>query len=235
MGRSVEFGGERLLYHHYSGDVSATSPRALGLPKVLATDGDRLFLRPWKGLDALWERPLTPLAWSAPDTGPLSAGTWTIEANGVRGRSTLGGAACIAATGARDLDIEVRLRIVSGERAGVALGLDASRASGLLVLLDAARNRVTLGHFGAGMYGPVLDRTFDVVHRPIERERSYRLRVLARDRYAEVFLDDEVLFSTITGHIRPGGDLACVVDSAEALFQVERAHAIRPLSAERNV
>ena len=230
VARSVEFGGDRIVYHHYTGLIDSGSDRAMGLPKVLASESDRLFLTPCPGLRELWHREIQSLSWYTTGVGPLSGGTWRLDVVPVRGDCAVGGTVCIAEAGAGDLDIELRLRIRRGARAGVAVRLDGDGGRGLLAMLDARRDEVTIGRIqrGAGS-GPYLDDVLDRVHMPVHTGADYSLRLLARDRYAELFVDDELLFSTIGGGVGQGTCIGCVVDEADAEFAVERAHELRPM------
>lgn len=231
VARSVEFGGKRVVYHHYNGTLDANSHRAMGLPKVLASDGDRLYVKAWSGLEELWLRPLLLDDWQAPEDGPLSSGQWQVTSGRIHGRCERGGAACIATAVARDIDVELTVTIEQGARAGIAVGLDDHHGTGLLVLLDALRDRVTIGWFAkGGGAGPYLDETMDTLYQLTETGRDYHLRLIARDRYAELYLDGELVFSTITGRASAGGGIACVVDEAEAQFSWKRAHEIKPMA-----
>lgn len=230
VARSVEIGGERIVYHHFTGSIDTGSDRAMGLPKVLAVDGDRLLLNPWPGLRGLWHRPIQSFPWQTRGSGPLAGGAWGLGTEAVRGSCAVGGTVCIAETGAADIDLELRLCIREGARAGVAVRLDGDGGRGLLAMLDARRDEVTLGRFRReGGSGPYLDDVFDRVHMQVCRDRQYAIRLIVRDRYAELFVDDELLFSTIVGRVGQGTCIGCVADEANAEFSVERAHELRPM------
>lgn len=229
VARSVMWKGERLIYHHYCGSMDTATSRALGLPKRLCRDGGRLVLRPWSGLSRLWTRSLLPVTWTPPLTGICAGGEWLPDSPGLRGRCDAGAAAAFGCLGTADLDMDIRIRLEAGERAGLAVGGAADGRGALLVCLDAKHNEVTLGEFRYGVFGPSCDRVLDTACRPVRHGVEYRIRLVIRDRYAEVFLDECLIFSTIKGNLGTGDYAALVVDSAIGYFRVERIHAIMPM------
>ena len=62
-----------------------------------------------------------------------------------------------------------------------------------------------------------------------QRERDAE-REAARERFAELFIDDRLVFSTMVGVAAEWGTIACIVDQGHARFEIHRAHQIRPLS-----
>lgn len=218
VARSVLWHGERLAYHHYTGSGEIGSARAFGLPKVVETAGDRLVLRPWRGLAKL-HRPACLSAWKAPDSGPFSSGTWRTAGDTVTGFCPQGAAACFAHSDAANLDLSGELRQEGAERAGIGIG-DA------LLLLDAKRNQITLSEFRAGTFGPLLDPPLDRVRRPVG---NHDLRILRRDRYIEVFLDRELVFSTVWKGTGDKARIAFVVEGGGASFRPAACHALEPM------
>lgn len=230
VARSADWRGERLVYYHHSGNMEPDSDRAFGLPKVLAADGDRLLLRPWPGLEGLWEDELPLDRWAAPEQGCLSGGAWRRAGARVRGACATAGAACLVEAEAKDIDLEVTVTIKSGDRAGVALTAEDRSVWTPTVLLDARRNEITIGRMDHAYAGPRLDPFIDRCFTPVHTARPYRLRLLARDRYAEVFVDDVLVFCvTVGAGALRGNGFACVVDNAEADFDLIRAHRLRPM------
>ncbi len=219
VARSVLWRGERLAYHHYTGSGESGSARALGLPKVVETAGDRLVLRPWRGLDAL-HVPARLSAWEAPATGPFSSGSWKTEQETVAGFCSQGAAATFASTSAADLDLSGELRLEGAERAGVAVG-------SALILLDAKRKQVSLSELRAGTFGPQLDPALDLVRRPVG---NHHLRLLKRDRYLEVFLDGELVFSSVWKETGSQGRIAFVVEGGGATFRPTACHGLEPMA-----
>ena len=227
VARAVEHDGRMLAYYHFHGN-----PRAWAIPKVLASEGDRLYLKPWDGQDRLRTRQLTPCDWRQSVTGNVPAGRWLTEGERVDGACALGGAAWHADVGARDVDIQVLVNIGRGKRAGVLFALADDGSHGLCVLLDAARGEATIGHYRCGHVAPTpdLEAVIDRVARPVHARQDYRLRILKRGKFAELFVGGELVFSTTTGHEGTGGRLGFVVDSGEGRFQLLRAHEIEPLA-----
>jgi hypothetical protein len=227
VARSVEWRGERLVYHHYAG-----KPTSAGLPKTLVAEDGTLKLAPWDGLRGLWLREAAPGGWASHSFGAAEPGSWSVSGRRIEGACEYGAAALIADAGAPDLDLEATVAIISGRRAGLAVGLAADRDSpGYCCLLDAEKGCVTVGHFERWPHGsgPRLDGVLDRVLHPVERGRPYRLRLLYRDRYLELFLEDRLLFSTVLPQVRRGGAVACVLESGSARFAFERLHLIEPM------
>ncbi len=228
VARTVPWGGERLVYHHFAGALPAA-----GLPKVLRAEEERLFLAPWSGVQALWTAEADPGPWGSFPFGPAVPGTWEAGERSVRGECAWGADALLADAGAPDIDLEAEVTLLRGRRAGLAVGLRMDAESpGTAVLLDAERGEITVGGLERWPHacGPVLDGILDRVSRPVERGRAYRLRLLRRGRYLEFFVDGRLVFSTVLPDRPAGGALACVVESGSAEFRFSRLHAVEPLA-----
>jgi len=225
VARSVIFGGERLVYHHYTGSGEADSPRALGLPKVLETAGNRLVLRPWRGLAAI-HREISIGNWTAPTAGPFSSGTWATDGTLWTGRCPHGAAIATAPASTSDLDVTYDIHLRDAERAGIGVAGDRDGQSAALVLLDAKRGQIALCELRPGAFGPVLDPPLDLAHRSLQADATCRLRILKRSRYLEVFLDDELVFSTIWARPSAGQNLVAVVEGGSAAVQLQAAHGL---------
>ncbi len=225
VARTIEYRGQRLVYHHYHGAV-----RAEGLPKTLACNRDALHLAPWEGVDALRTKRVMPRRWRELSIGGVSAGEWQVEGPVLTGRCAAGASLLIADVQADDVDLEASVTIEDGRRAGLAFGIDAKSHKGLFCQLDAECGEITLGllNHGTGVYGPNLNTILDTVHRPVERRRRYRLRLLRRERFAELFVEGRLVFSTVVGEAE-GGAIACFVDSGRARIEIHQVHRLRPL------
>lgn len=230
VARSIEYRGERLVYHHYTGPFAAGTPRALGLPKVLEHREDRLLLRPWASLSSIWRGEMPATDWQPLTAEPWAHGSWHVAPPQIEGECAESVAACRGELEMVDLDLEVALRISGGERAGLILGTGAETARGVCVLLDALRDEVTIGHPRTVTYGIILDATLDRHLCEINTGVVYDLRVLRRDCYAEVFLQDELIFSSIVGPAGEGQPWLCVVlDRCAAQFEFGRISSLEPM------
>ncbi len=227
VARTVPYRGERLVYHHYAG-----KPTTAALPKVLVAEGGTLRLAPWDGLKGLRLRAARTGPWRTYPFGPAAAGRWQVEGGEIRGECPYGADALIADAEAPDIDLEAVVTLQSGRRAGIAVGLKPDRESaGFVCMLDAARGEMTVGRLErwAHAAGPYLDALIDVVRHPVRHGRPYRLRLLRRNRYLELFVDERLLFSSVLPEPRGGGAIACVLESAAARFEIVRAYALEPL------
>lgn len=226
VARTVAHKDQRLTYHHFAGD-----PPAFGLPKALVRDGARLRLAPWEGLSALrtGEARLEP--WESYTRGPGVPGVWRIVNRVVYGECGWGAAAAVSRPGAPDIDLTIGVLIEEGEFAGVAVGLDADAREGVLFGMDALRNEITVRRFHgwAPACGPDLSRILDTVRRDVRRGMPYKLRIIRRDRFAELYIDDRWVFSTVLDGPAQGGGVACVVETATARFRILEAYALEPL------
>jgi len=228
VARSVLWQGERLVYHHYNGSGEAGSARALGLPKVLDAVGNRLVLRPWSGLAAI-QRPATQSEWQAPQTGPLSSGTWETTGSEVVGHCEQGAAVCVATVNTADLDITCEIHLLGAERAGIGVGGSTNGLGAAVVLLDPKRHQVSLNELRAGTFGPVLDPPLDAARCLFCADGAHRLRILKRNRYLEVFLDEELVFSTVWRDTDADRHLVAAVDGGRAMFRPTAIHALEPM------
>ena len=210
--------------------ISAGSPRALGLPKLREREGDRLALRPWPRLSAIHVGAVSLSDWRPVAMEPWERGSWEIPPAGLVGSATGGVTACRARLEAADVDIEMSLRMIDAERAGVVLGMEEAATGGVCVLLDASRGQMIVGRTTPAAYGIVLDDVFDRCLRPVTTGIDYALRILRRDRYTEVYLDDELVFSTVTQPAAEiGPRLAALVDSGRAQFTFGRVTELEPM------
>jgi hypothetical protein len=229
VARSVPFGGERLVYHHYTGSGEADSPRALGLPKKLDVVGDRLVLRPWQGLDAI-RQPVEIGGWQAASRGPFSSGDWTVDGEFQVGHCAHGAATCVAPMETGDAEVCCEVRLQGAERAGIGLSGANEGQGAAAVLLDVRRREVALSEIRAGTFGPVLDPPLDAARRAVSADGLHHLRVLGRGRYVEAFVNDELVFSTVWPRDRAGRNLVLVVEGGRAAFRIGKVHALAAMT-----
>jgi hypothetical protein len=227
VARVVPFKEQHLVYHHY-----ASNPTAMGLPKQLVADGDTLALAPWEGLRGIW-LPAEREPWQNYTFGAAQAGAWTVEGERVIGDCAYGSDAMIADFQAPAIDLEATVTLQRGRRAGIAVGMKPDRASsGFACLLDAGAGEITLGRFERWEHanGLRLDARIDTVKRRIQRNRPYRLRILRRGSFLELFVDDRLVFSSLLPEAPIGTAAACVLESAKAEFVLDRANALEPMA-----
>lgn len=228
VGRVVVHKGQHIVYHHY-----ASNPTAMGLPKRLVAEGETLALAPWDGLRGIWARPAQREAWQSTTFGSVTAGQWKAEGEKVTGECKYGADAFLADAHAPDIDLEATVILRRGRRAGIGVGMKPDKNSGGLVcLLDAEAGQITLSRFERWEHGngPRLDARIEEVRRRIQRNRAYRLRLLRRGKFLELFVDDRLVFSSLVPDAPVGGAIACVLESAAAEFTFERIHVLEPMA-----
>ncbi|MFP3904607.1 MAG: hypothetical protein ACLFWB_10240 [Armatimonadota bacterium] len=197
---------------------------------MLDRAGDRLVLRPWSGLSKIWRSEISGIAPCPMEDEPWARGTWEFTPSRIAGECSRGVCACRVDVETTDLDLEVTVCILQGERAGLVLGRGEELAKTVCVVLDARRNEVTIGHLRPAPYGILLDDTLDRYFRTIETGVPYTVRLLRRDRYAEVFIDEELVFSTIVGIPTEGRPwMGAVLEASKAQLDVRRATALEPM------
>jgi beta-fructofuranosidase len=228
VGRVVVHNGQHLVYHHY-----ASNPTAMGLPKRLVAEGDRLALAPWDGLSGLWQHQVMPKDWAAYTFGNAQAGRWNLGHEVVKGVCEYGSDVLLADVNAPEIDVDAMVHIRSGRRAGIGVSVTPDRkSSGLVCLLDADAGEITLSGMERWEHacGLRLDARIDTVKFPVQRNRPYRLRILRRSRFLELFVEGRLIFSSVVPDLPAGGALACVLESADAAFLIDRAHALEPMA-----
>jgi len=227
VARTVEYHGQRVVYHHYAGN-----PPAFGWPKVLQADGDQLYLTVWDGLIQLRQGEIRLTGWKSLANGPKAPGDWHVEGTAIHGACDFGATILRADVEVTDVDIEAELTLRAGARAGLVSGLSTEpNAKGIACLFDAEAGEITMGEAYTWDHasGPNLSQIIDSVRRPVARDRTYRLRLIHRHRYVELYVDDRLVFSTVTDFVPETGGIGCALESAQADFVIRQAHQLEPL------
>jgi hypothetical protein len=227
VARTVEYQGQRLVYHHYAGN-----PPAFGWPKVLNAEGEILYLTAWDGLEQLRESEIRLADWKPITHGPAAPGDWQVEGATVQGRCEYGASILRADTTATDVDIEADVIIRAGARAGLVTGLsNTPNQKGIALLLDIEAGEIALGEAYTWEHanGPNLSQIIDSVRRPLFHNRAYRVRLIHRHCYVEVYVDGRLVFSTVTDFVPSVGGVGCAIESANAEFVFRHAHRMEAL------
>jgi hypothetical protein len=227
VARTIEYKGQRLVYHHYAGN-----PPAFGWPKVLNAEGEHLYLTAWDGLVKLRQSEIRLTDWKPITHGPTAPGDWHVEDAAVQGRCEYGASILRADATATDVDIEADVTICAGARAGLVTGLPSTQnQKGIALLLDVEAGEITLGEAYTWEHanGPNLSQIIDSVRRPLFHNQTYRVRVIHRHCYVEVYADGRLVFSTVTDFAPSGGGIGCVVESASAEFVFRHAYQIEAM------
>ena len=225
----------RLAFHHHgwpdSHQSRASFRPALALPKYLVQNGDRslgLVFHP--AVAALETRVLAEtLDVAGADTRYRTTGEWEHRGTATHGLSQHVSSVLLAPRHAADVHVTCRLRFAGAERAGIVLRLPAEpRPVGLAVTVDRQAGAVSFGparpqgQFGALDLGAYDRCRWDVGD-------SLRLRVLARDQVAEVYLDDRLALSVSLTEEPRAGAAGCFVEGGACTFEQFRLAELEPL------
>ena len=225
----------RLALHHHGWPdphLSRASFRpSLALPKYLVQNGDRsLSLAFHPNVAALEARVLAEtLDVAGADTRYRTTGEWENRGTGTHGLSQHVSSVLLAPQRAADVHVTCRLRFAGAERAGIVLRLPAEpRPVGLAVTVDRQAGEVSFGparpegQFGALNLDTCHSCRWDVGD-------TLRLRVLARDRAAEVYLDDRLALCVSLQEQPRAGAAGCFVEGGACTFEQFRVAELEPL------
>lgn len=235
--RVREYDGKLLIYYH----ISAQRP-SFGVPKeVVELAPGRLGLRYLPILEELARSTLLH-AGDAPkiQTRRCDVGHWQVDSAGaIHGEARAVGSSGIVLDEMADAVVEVEITLESGAAAGVLLrasrdasedpfAAEADRA--LAAVLDAERTEVALrevrcqpGHGWGYTWRQArgIDPRASVEQRapfPVQRGQKYRLRLLARGEFVELFIDDLWVLTAVAETLTEAGHLECFVERGAAIF-----------------
>lgn len=228
--------GSRLLYYH----VTAEYP-SFGIPKVIQADkSGALHLRYFSKIDGLCAGPIPPL----PRPLPGDCGIWNHSGDTFSGKSDLYGSALPIAS-AENCLIECTVTIHSGAKAGIAFWQGNDEKSGAAaVWLDAADRKIRTewAHYreneGFGdlqedvVNGGTL-REVDERMLPIERDTPYRLKIVAKDRTVDVYLNDEWFLCKRFPMCAESGFISLITERAQADFTISKFYALKDIEVRR--
>ena len=222
VGRVTDFRGDKILVHHYAGDQPA-----LGLPKQVKanTDGS-LYLSLWNGADRMngMETDFPDLT----DHSRTVGGTWERMDSGWKGKAGLLYSAALSEDQWDDFDLSCTVTC-RGERASVLFRTDKV-TEGLHLTLDFERNVCEFGALFQCHTGGFRLSSLDVYHAAgLIRGREVHIRILMREEYFEMYMDDRWIFSCVCkSHVWPEnsftqnaphtGAIGLAVEGGEALF-----------------
>ena len=225
----------RLAFHHHGWPdphLSRASFRpSLALPKYLVQNGDRsLSLAYHPNVAALEARVLAEtLDVASADTRYRTTGEWENRGTATHGLSQHVSSVLLAPEPAGDVHVTCRLRFAGAERAGIVLRLPAEpRPVGLAVTVDRQAGEVSFGparpegQYGALDLGACDSCRWDVGD-------TLRFRVLARDRAAEVYLDDRLALCVSLQEEPRAGAAGCFVEGGACTFEQFRVAELEPL------
>lgn len=227
VGRTISYEGGRLLYHHMGGKRTAfSSPK-----RVRQRPDGTLWLEYLPLLEKLEtgvvREGFDDLKTDEPKGG---VGQWDAGGGSVEVNSQVLGSAAPLPGYLGDIHLALKLRSESARRVGVLFrfqqGLYCEGDAGVLVLdFDAGA-----AHVGQTKYDPFAGAGFtpqDSFRMPLERGRTYTVRLYLRDEHIEAYLDEQWIFST-TMDLPAGGELALYGEGGRARFESIRVAEIEP-------
>ncbi len=225
VGRTIPYEGGRLLYHHIGG------PRpSWGIPKMLRQREDGTLYLEYM---PLVEKLETALLLEDPSDidlkkSQLYFGKWRREGDALVGSSGLGGTGIVLHDDAADFHLQVKISAASAEKAGV-LFRHQFRKEAAAVLLDFERNELQVATgLPRRQYGTPL-KVIDHFRCPLDRSRTYSLRLLMRSEFLEAYLDDRWALTTVLTEIPKSGKVSTYAFRGEADFSNIRLAAIESM------
>jgi beta-fructofuranosidase len=235
VGRTIEWQGERLLYHHMAGPYPSS-----GMPKrVIQNEDGTLKLGYWPGIESIHAEaidiPLNKLDIQGENMG---AGTW-ISTSSSSLTGSIDGGGSLALAGLEHQDIHLRCKVTA----------DATRFA--VVLRDPGQftdreNNIRTTHAGLALQGDIKHGEWNFgkpCHSwcshisPIETiyeaplpNRTYQLDLIARDIYFEVYIDGIWKFTRIVSDKSPKGRVGFYVEAGSVRFDEIHAWQLEPMS-----
>ena len=222
-GRTVVAGEDRLLYSH----ITASRP-GLAPPKVIRADEKgQLYLEYYPLLDALYG-PEVPAERSLVED---DAGSWREEGGRLVGSCLGWGSATVMYPAAENACLTATITCQKGVRAGFALRCvaEGEEWQGIVLWLDYEQQRVEMDQLvyrpGEGFGRACADivnggvvRNGDYKRMPLDYDREYRIRLLMREEFFEVYIDDVWVITKAMETAALSGGVLAVVERGEAEF-----------------
>ncbi len=225
-------GGKRLLYYH----VTADNP-SFGIPKEIGVNTDKsLRLLYCSDMDKLYGRNI-PLA-LAPIAG--DGGVWKSKNGAIFGQIGIYGSAMPIAK-AENFILDCTIRISEGDKAGVACWhADCEETGAAVVWLDFRNQRVMaewehyrdsegFGDFQNDVVNGGMVRERDEKSYNLERNRPYRLKIIAKNSTLDIYIDDEWVLCKRFPMCGGKQNVSLVIERASAEFLSNELHACKEL------
>jgi len=205
VGRTIEVNGQKILYYQNCG------PRpAEGAPKIIRqnTDGT-LWLQYWDGLAGLETGVILDKVTSGEQTGY----DWKMDGNRLIGHKDYGISGYLLSPVIKDINLTCTVNIENGNRAAVLFRHDENMGKGSAVILDAKSGNVEIARTENGQ--SVMQ---DTMLLGIKAGKDYTVRIFARSEFADCYVDDRFIFSTVVDDTQLSGKVGFAVDSGIASF-----------------
>jgi hypothetical protein len=213
-GRTIQHGGDRILYHHNCG-----SRPALGAPKIVKQSSDgSLWLGYWDELDKLETGVVLAGcdSYQACSPGKASPGKWSCADGSLRGGCEYGTSVVLFPVEARDLHLACRLLPGRAQAAMVIIRYDAERKTGTALSFDSRDGALEIGELnGAGSFNFVPRDNFYAKLKP---DTKCHLRIYARAEFVDCYMDDRLVFSAVVEDLPNKGSIGLAVEGGTCTF-----------------
>ena len=224
--RTVLFKGERYIMYtdrerYDRSDSGASAYGTISTPKLLDTDGDRLFMKYSQLIEShVIAELITPSKLPAIESGTelcvwpyhwrMSSATWVRSDNEIIGNSRTGWGVLSFDESAESFIYEADITIEEGVAAGLAIRFK-NHNHGAIVAMDAIEQSV--------FYGETMG--FNFVEKRLSKitvDQPVHLAIINRLEHVEVYLDDELKLA-FSRYLGIGGHIGLFVDRAKARFE----------------
>jgi len=216
VGRTIEMNGKRMLYYQNCG------PRpSAGAPKIIQqNENGTLWAKYWDGLAGL-ETGAVP---SKINRKVLKDVEWKLEANRLVGCKDHGVSIFILPPVVSDFNLTCTINIEKGNRGALVFRYDEKIQKGLVFILDAKSGNVEIAGIEEGQVA-----TRDAVMLDLQTSQEHIVRIFVRSEFADCYVDDKFIFSTVVDDHPLSGKIGFVVDSAVTSFSNLRIASLKSL------
>ena len=206
VGRTFEMNGQRILYYHNCG------PRpAVGAPKIIRQNPDgTLWTQYWDGLAGLE----TGVVIDGIGEGSQRGNGWKLDENRLLGHKDSGISAYMLSPVVSDFHLTCTINVEKGTRAAAIFRYDEQTQAGCALILNAKSGNIEIAKAEEGQ-ATILD-AMDLGLKPGE---EHTLRIFARSEFADCYVNDRFIFSTVVNDAPLSGKIGFAVHSAAASFR----------------
>ena len=227
VARSIDSQGRRLLYHQMYGYRPTW-----GTPKLINTTANgELFLEYWQGLEAL-EKGVQLKGFGnelKQCKREVGTGKWELKDGKLSGRSIVRSTSAYLDCQVTDCHITCDVLLSEQARLGIILRHDESVVDeakrGVIFSLDAGAGAV---EWGSLSYSDVICLADEIKYQ-VPVDKSVQVRILARNEYIDLYLDDRWIFSACAEGLPRKGGLEFSLEGGTAEISNMLVSKIEPL------
>ena len=234
VGRSINYRGERLLYHQ-AGDFDLTHT-TLGTPKLIKTNADgTLRLEYFQALEKLETSVIVDSVMDILSPEIADLGRWVRGDNCLIGENNSAGTCYKIANEVGDMHFQCTIASHSACCAGLVLR-ETDKRTGVAIILDFENQRLQIGksevppayNSALALFG-LTCHIHDSRKYSLKRNQNYHLRCFARDEFFEVYLDDVWVFTACLPDSTQIGNVELYVERGKSEFKDLRLAQLEPL------